>query len=166
MPTARLEIGSILPDLILPVVGQVFLNPGWWFDLDLGLEPESAVTQMLAIHGETLHSLRKQLKAIRYLMEMFPDRYPPRYREYLKEFKQIHQLFGNIQDNIVLDEFIRKALGKRAATKLPTLYDRMARSNYLNWQTWQPIQHQYRQSATKRELQLLLIQDIIHNLDG
>lgn len=166
MPTARLEIGSILPDLILPVVGQVFLNPGWWFDLDLGLEPESAVTQMLAIHGETLHSLRKQLKAIRYLMEMFPDRYPSRYREYLKDFKQIHQLFGNIQDNIVLDEFIRKALGKRAATKLPTLYDRMARSNYLNWQTWQPIQHRYRHSATKRELQLLLIQDIIHNLDG
>jgi CHAD domain-containing protein len=163
LPTAKIEFESILPDLLLPSVGQLFLNSGWWIDLalDTGIDPELAVSQLLLVHGETLHSLRKQIKATRYLMEMFTDRYPARYRDYLKDFKQVHELFGNIQDNIVLDNFIRKALGKRAPTKLPTLYSRIIRSNYLNWQNWQPIQAQYRRSTTKQELQLLLIQNII-----
>jgi CHAD domain-containing protein len=168
LPTAKIEFESILPDLLLPSLGELFLNSGWWIDLDVdtGIEPELAVSQLLLIHGETLHTIRKQIKAVRYLMEMFVDRYPARYRDYLKDFKQVHQLFGNIHDNIVLDNFIRKALGKRAPTKLPTFYSRIVRNNYLNWQNWQPIQHQYQQSATKQELHLLLIQDIIHNLHG
>ncbi len=165
-PTAAVEIGSILPNLLLPVVGKLLLNPGWWISLDLesGLDPEVAVSQVLLIHGDILHSLRKQVKATRYLMEMFIDRYPSRYQDYLKDLKQVHQLFGNIQDNLVLDKFIRKAVGKRAPTKLPTLYERINRYNYLNWQNWQPIQHQYRQPGTSQEFQLLLIQDIIQDI--
>ena len=168
MPTAGIEFSSILPDLLLPVVGQLFLNPSWWIDLDLdaGLEPELAVSQLLIIHGEALHSLRKQVKAVRYLMEMFIDRYPLRYRDYLKDFKQVSKLLGNIQDHLVLDKFIRKVLGKRSPTKLSTLYGRIARSNYLNWQSWQLIQERYRRSETKQEFQLLLIQDIIDLVDS
>jgi CHAD domain-containing protein len=168
LATAKIELGSILPDLLLSVVGSTFLNPGWWIDLELanGVEPESAVSQLILIHGELLHSLRKQAKAIRYLMEMFPDRYPPQYQDYLDDFKQIHKLFGNIQDNIVLDKFIRKVLGKRSPTKLPTLYNRIARNNYLNWENWQPIQLRYRQLETKQEFQSLLIKDIIHQVHG
>ncbi len=166
LPTAQLGFEVILPDLLLPGLGQLFLNPSWWFDLDSGFTPEVAFSHLLSSHGETLHKLRKQVKASRYLMEMFPDRYPPRYRDYLKDFKQIHQLFGNIQDNVVMDEFIRKVLGKRAATKLPTLYERIDRHNYLNWQNWLPIQARYRQPEAKRELQLLVIQDIIKSVDS
>ena len=166
LPTAQVEFGSVLPDLLLPVVGKLFLNPSWWFDLDAGFTPEVAVSHTIANHGATLHGLRKQVKSIRYLLEMFTDRYPPRYRDYLKDFKQIHQVFGQIQDNIVLDEFIRKVLGKRVATKLPKLYERIDRNNYLNWQTWQPIQSRYRQVETKREFQLLLIQGIIRSVDN
>jgi CHAD domain-containing protein len=161
LPTARVEVCSILPDLLLPVVGQMFLNPGWWIDLDAGTDPELAVSQLLPIHGDILHNLRKQVKATRYLLELFVDRYPPRYRDYLNEIKQVHQLFGNIQDNIVLDKFVRKVLGKRSPIKLPTLYDRIARSNYLNWDNWQLIQDRYRQSAIRQEFQLFLIQDLI-----
>jgi CHAD domain-containing protein len=163
LPTARVALAEILPDLLLPVVGKIFLNPGWWIDLDVetGIDPESTVAQLLLIHGDVFHDLRKQMKALRYLMEMFPDLYPPRYRDYLKDFKQVHQLFGNIQDNLVLDKFIRKIVGKRAPTKLPILYKRIARNNHLNWQIWQPIQSRYRQSAIRQEFQLLLIQDLI-----
>ena len=168
LPTARVEIRAILPELLLSVVSKLFLNSGWWIDLELetGSDPELAVSQLLLIYGDTYHDLRKQIKATRYLMEMFPDRYPDTFNEYLQDFKQIHQLFGNIQDNRVLDKFIRKSLGKRAPTKLPTLYDRIARSNHLNWDNWQPIQHKYRNSNTKQELQSMLIRDIISNLHG
>jgi CHAD domain-containing protein len=165
LPTARVKLESILPSLLSPVVGKLFLNSGWWIDSDLdsGLDPELAVSQVLLIHGDIFHHLRKQVKATRYLMEMFTDRYPSNYQDYLKDLKQVHQLFGNIQDNIVLDKFIRKAIGKRAPTKLPTLYDRINRNNYLNWQNWLPIQERYRQVEIKQELQLLLIQGTIHS---
>ncbi len=166
MPTAKVEIGSILPDLLLPTIGDFFIDSSWWIDLDLdsGIDPELAVSQLLLIHGDILHDFRKQAKATRYLLEIFVDRYPAQYGNYLKDFKQIHQLFGNIQDNIVLDKFIRKALGKQAPTKLPTLYDRLTRSNHLNWDNWQPIQNRYRQSNIRQELQLFLIQKSISEI--
>jgi CHAD domain-containing protein len=168
LPTATVPVGSILPELLLPAIGKLFIDPSWWIDLDpdSGMEPELAVSQLLLIHGEVFHNFRKQVKATRYLMEIFIDRYPSRYQEYLKDIKQIHQLFGNIQDNLVLDKFVRKVVGKRAPTKLPTLYERMTRSNYLSWHSWQPIQARYQQSAIKQEFNLLLIQAIIHDLHG
>jgi CHAD domain-containing protein len=168
LPTAAVEIGSILPELLLPAIGKLFIDPSWWIDLDLdsGMEPELAVSQLLLIHGEVFHDFRKQVKATRYLMEIFVDRYPSHYQEYLKDIKQIHQLFGNIQDNLVLDKFIRKVVGKRAPTKLPTLYERIDRNTYLSWSSWQPIQAKYRELSTKQEFNLFLIQDIIHNLHG
>jgi CHAD domain-containing protein len=162
-PIAKVEIASILPELLTSVTSKLFLDAGWWIELDVSAasSPESAVTQLLTIHGNTMHGLRKQVKATRYLLEMFPDRYPVQYRDYLKDFKQIHQIFGNIQDNLVLDKFVRKVLGKRSPTKLPTFYERIARSNYLNWQNWQPIQQRYQQPQVKQDLQLLLIQNMI-----
>lgn len=164
--TASLGIELILPELLLPTIGKLFIDSSWWIDLnlDLGIDVELAVSQLILIHSKILHNFRKQVKATRYLLEIFVDRYPPQYHEYLQDFKQVHQLFGNIQDNIVLDEFIRKVLGKRAPTKLPTLYDRITRSNHLNWQNWQPIQAQYRQSAIRQELQRLLIDSVATKL--
>jgi CHAD domain-containing protein len=158
-PTAQLNCQEVLPDLLLSVICRFLLDAGWWLDGDLagGDTPESAVSQLLLVHGDGLHDLRKQAKAVRYLMELFPDRYPPQYQDYLNEFKQVHQIFGNIQDNIVLDKFTRKVLGKQAATKLPKFYDRIASENWLNWQNWQPIRDRYRQPNTKQELKLLLI---------
>jgi CHAD domain-containing protein len=168
LPTATVAVGAILPELLLPAIGNLFIDPSWWIDLDLnsGMDPEVAVAQILLIHGRVFHNFRKQVKATRYLMEIFVDLYPSRYQEYLKDIKQIHQLFGNIQDNLVLDKFIRKVVGKRAPTKLPTLYERITRSTFLSWTSWQPIQAQYQQLAAKKEFNLFLIQDIIHNLHG
>jgi CHAD domain-containing protein len=168
LPTATVAVGSILPELLLPTIGKLFINGSWWIDpdLDSGIERELAVSQLLLIHGEIFHNFRKQVKATRYLMEIFVDQYPSRYQDYLKDIKQIHQLFGNIQDNIVLDKFICKVVGKRAPMKLPTLYERIDRSTYLSWNSWQPIQAKYQQLEAKKEFNLFLIQDIIHNLHG
>ncbi len=162
-PTIDVPIESILPDLLLSAVGELFLNSAWWLALDADLEPEIAVTKMLQTHGNCLHTLRKQVKATRYLMELFPDRYSPLYNNYLKDFKQIHQLLGNIQDSLVLDEFIQRILGKRAMTKIPNMYAQIDRSNDRAWQTWQPIQHRYQQLSTKQELRSLLMEVTIHN---
>ncbi len=160
----NVPIESILPDLLLATVGQLFLNSGWWINTNLDSEsdPEIAVTRSILIHGQVFHNLRKQVKAVRYLMELFPDRYNSAYSNYLKDFKQIHQLFGDIQDRIVLDNFIQRSLGKRTIHKLPTIYAQISRDNYLSWQKWQIIQNRYQPLAARQELQLLLIQGTIH----
>jgi CHAD domain-containing protein len=161
--TISVPIGEILPALTLSVVGQLLLNPGWWIDtnLDPTTATEADLSAAILTHGTDLHSLRKQIKATRYLMELFVDRYPPQYIDYLQDLKQIHKLLGNIQDGVVLDRFVQGVLGKRAASKLPTLYAQIDRDRQLNWQAWQPIQHRYQQSTIGQELQLLLIQGII-----
>jgi CHAD domain-containing protein len=162
-PAIDVSIESILPDLLLSVVSDLFLNPGWWVAIDPSVESELAVTQVLQTQGHFLHSLRKQIKATRYLLELFPDRYSPLYNNYLKDFKQIHQLLGNIQDGVVLDDFIARVLGKRATTKLPNMYAQIDRRKYETWQNWQPIQHRYQQLSTKQELRSLLMEVTIHN---
>jgi CHAD domain-containing protein len=161
--TVSVPISNILPALLSTTVGQLLLNSGWWSDSDLDptVSPESAVDRLLLAQGTALHSLRKQIKATRYLLELFPDRYPPQYQDYLDDFQQIHKLLGNIQDGVVLDDFLQKILGKRAAHKLPTLYTQIDRDRYLNWQAWQPIQARYQQPKIGSELQLLVIQGII-----
>jgi CHAD domain-containing protein len=163
-PIVQVPIADILPDLILPVVGKLFLNSGWWIEPDLeesAENPQLAFSEFLNLHGQALHDLRKQVKTTRYLMELFPDRYSPAYNEHLHDLKQIHQLLGDIQDNLVLDTFIQRILGKRAVSKLPTIYENLAHHNYLIWQSWLEIRNKYQQSATKQALHLLLIQGII-----
>ncbi len=163
--TIDVPIELILPSLLLSLVEPLFLHSGWWIDAnsqDVD-NPEVAVDRLLDDRGTIFHQLRKQVKGVRYLMELFPDRYSAEYDNYLQDFKQIHKLFGNIQDGIVLDNFLQRVLGKRAATKLPTIYDRIAQDNYLNWQQWEVIQHRYRSLAVRQELQSFLIRGTIQS---
>lgn len=157
--TVAIPIAEVLPDLLLSVVSRLFIHPGWWVDTNPA--PELTITQLVIQHGTALHELRKQIKAARYLMELFPDRYTSRYQEYLNDFRQVHKLLGNIQDGVVIDSFIQSILGKRAMDKLPTLYSNIDRDRSQNWQAWKLIQSRYQQLPIKQELQLLLIQGII-----
>jgi CHAD domain-containing protein len=51
-PTVRVPISEILPNLILPIIGQLFLNSGWWSEtIDPSLTGEAAVTQGLITNG-------------------------------------------------------------------------------------------------------------------
>jgi CHAD domain-containing protein len=165
LPIVQVPIAEVLPYLILPVVGKLFLNSGWWLKLDLAAveDPELALSEFLVNSGQTLHDLRKQVKATRYLMELFPDRYSLRYNEYLHDLKEIHQLLGHIQDSIIFGNFIQRVLGKRAHLKLPTVYKQIAHHNYLTWQKWEPVCAKYQQSATKQAFQLLLIQELVES---
>lgn len=163
--TIDVPIESSLPNLLLSAVGKLLLAPGWWvnFQPETATEPEVEIDRLLQVQGKVLHDLRKQVKATRYLLELFPDRYSPAYTNYLQDFKQIHQLLGNLQDSAILDGFIQRILGKRAATKLPQMYAQIASQNYWTWQEWQPLQQRYQQLATKHKLQSLLLKVTIHN---
>ncbi|MBD2183355.1 CHAD domain-containing protein [Planktothrix sp. FACHB-1355] len=148
---ANLPILEVLPDLLLPQISELLLHPGWL----VGTKAEKAeihllkdmshkaVEQELAVHGEVLHSLRKQTKRVRYQMELFTNFYGATYQAYLEDMKTIQSILGEIQDSVVLAEFLAEALGSKTDNLPRTLSEKLAESRYKAWQQWQPLQQRY-----------------------
>ncbi|MGA9380375.1 MAG: CHAD domain-containing protein [Phormidium sp.] len=148
---AQLPILEVLPDLLLPEVSKFLLHPGWLVGIETdesGIRPRAnlnhqAVEEQLNQPGEMLHDLRKQAKRVRYQMELFTDFYGVTYAAYCQDVKKIQEVLGNIQDSMVLGDFLTEALRTEKA-KLPnTLSKELAESRYQAWQEWQVLQARY-----------------------
>ncbi len=165
---AQLAIRNVLPDLLLPTVSQLFLHPGWL----VGVEVKSGeihlakiinadgVEALLASQGSVLHSLRKQTKRVRYQMELFTEFYKPTYGDYVKDLKEIQRILGQIQDSVVLAEFINNVLKSESDSLLPTLTHQLAQATYQSWQEWQPLHQKYLNHQTRQALHLALLKPI------
>ncbi len=148
---ADLPILDVLPDLLLPQVSHLLLHPGWLVGTkaeNAEIQPlrnmsHEAIEQELALHGNLLHSLRKQTKRVRYQMELFTNFYGATYNAYLEDIKAIQGILGEIQDSVVLGEFLGKALDLKTDKLPPNLSEKLAESRYQAWQQWQPFQIRY-----------------------
>lgn len=162
---AQLPIRDVLPDLLLPSVSQLFLHRGWLLGNSETSVVKSAksvktnskqprdpatVEQLLATQGSVLHSLRKQTKRVRYQMELFNHFYGEAYEESLNHLKNIQSILGQIQDNVVLGEFITEVLHSDIKTCMPELAKQLVQTNYQAWQDWQPLQQQYLNFETRQ----------------
>ena len=168
---AEFPIDEILPDLLLPLVSQFLLHPAWLVGVKLadgkiaapsGLNSE-IVVQLLTAHGDSLHSLRKQAKRVRYQMELFTDFYPSTYEDYLKDIKNIQSILGHIQDSFVLAEFLQGTLDSGNITQLPTLASQFTEARYQAWQEWRPLQQRYLNPQTRRDLHQTLLKPVAPN---
>lgn len=156
---AEISIYDILPDLLLPSVSQLFLNPAWIVGVKIAdgeiIVPKTidsdSVVQLLNTHEDMVHSLRKQAKRVRYQMELFTDFYGSKYQNYLKDIKKIQSLLGEIQDSFVLAEFLSKNLDSKITLKLPTLAEQLTENRYKIWQEWQSLQQQYLNHQTRKD---------------
>jgi len=157
----KLPVEEVLPDLLLPQVSKLFLHPGWLFGVEhLPEETEAVengsdgdrpaptlskkkVEKLLTAHGEVLHSLRKQTKRVRYLMNLFTDFYGPTYDAYLQDMKDIQECLGDIQDSMVLEAVLVDILGDDIKKNLPKLANHLTRSRYEAWCRWAQFQRRY-----------------------
>lgn len=167
-PLASLPIQQVLPDLLLPEVSEFFLHPGWL----IGSQVEGAeiiisknwdsqkVEQELATNGDTLHSLRKQAKRLRYQMELFSDLYGESYTACLAEVKSIQEILGGMQDSIVLAEWLADVFKSEIHAELPTLASLLAQNRYKLWQQWQPLQQQYLKTETRQGFHLTIMHPV------
>ncbi|GAB4297695.1 MAG: CHAD domain-containing protein [Oscillatoriaceae cyanobacterium] len=162
---ATIPIAQVLPDLLLPEVSLMFLHPGWlvgvqYVDEEITgiaqLAP-SEVAQELAINGEILHGLRKQVKRVRYQMTLFTDLYGADYTRYLGDMKAIQEILGQIQDSQVLAATIEALLGAEIAEVLPVMTSKLADNIYNSWQEWQTWHTQYLAPETRRDFRLVLL---------
>ncbi len=142
---------------IIQPITELIQHPGWLLatrqqndqtipvkDITLDL-----INQQLAEDGEQLHELRKQIKQIRYQTEFFRGLYDITYAAQVREFRTLQQLLGQLQDQIVVSEFLTNELGEKWASKLPSIYQSFQDSRVALWQQWQPHQQKYLKLRSK-----------------
>ncbi|MBK1986314.1 CHAD domain-containing protein [Sphaerospermopsis aphanizomenoides BCCUSP55] len=175
-PLASLPIQQVLPDLLLPELSKFFLHPGWMIGTEV-VESEVVVQtnwtpeqleQNLHLQGETLHSLRKQAKRIRYQMELFTELYGADFAEHITEVKGIQEILGMLQDSMVLNEWLVNIFKSEIKTQLRGLITLLAANRYQLWQQWQPIQEQYLKLENRHRFHLVILQtpQILNIMNG
>jgi CHAD domain-containing protein len=128
---ASQPLTDLLADLLLPNISEFFLHPGWWVTI-------------AERHGQQgiLHDLRKSTKRLRYQTECFAGQLTTNNRQLLAMLEKSQEALGQMQDAVVLGDFIRQELGKKNMKQLPVLGDRLEHSIHQAWQDWQPVREE------------------------
>jgi CHAD domain-containing protein len=91
-------------------------------------------------------------------MEVFSDFYGSTYEAYLKDMKTIQALLGEMQDSVVLNEFLNQAVDSKTRSKIPTLTEQLAHKSYQAWQQWQTLQQRYLNLEIRKGFHLAILQ--------
>jgi len=162
--TARLSLDTVLPDLMLPLVSQLWLHPGWLlgtkvtrgtFKPDTRLSVER-VDALMADCSSTLHSLRKQVKRVRYQLKFVSEHYGDRLTADLARFADLQDVLGTLQDSLVLEDFLTKTRSDWSS-QLPTLKSLLVDSRYRAWQQWQTHQTYFLTTKNRNALRQILL---------
>lgn len=159
-----LSVREVLPDLLLPLICQLFLHRGWLVGTTIQSEKVTVISienaeelhQHLEQFVNDLHDLRKQMKGIRYQAEFFSGFYEAAYLERIQEFKTIQEILGQLHDREVLRQFLESVLNADLAEVLPTVNQIMQQEQITFWQIWQPIQQRYLSIGFRHSLRSLL----------
>lgn len=143
-PLATLPLGTLLPDLLSPLLSQLLLHPGWLVTSADTLEA-----------AETLHDLRKICKHVRYQAEFFVDFYDNDFKAWLQEIRELQSNLGQLQDAQVLSELLLEHLPKRAA--LPVLREVIGQTQADAMTDWQTKRQKYLEPTFRRQLHQLLL---------
>jgi CHAD domain-containing protein len=149
--TGNLAIVTMLPDLLLPSICQLFLHSGWLVGTiiesgkarSIPLEDLESLHDSLEQFGKLLHSLRKQVKSVRYRAEFLATFYDNSFLARIEELKQIQSILGELQDNAVLRRFFESKLKIDLAEDLPTIERQIKDDRTTFWQKWRPFQQSY-----------------------
>ncbi|NJL01444.1 MAG: CHAD domain-containing protein [Spirulinaceae cyanobacterium SM2_1_0] len=164
-PLAQVPVEPVLPDLLLPDLSDLLLQPAWLVGtvqtadgIQVTTTSEAAVIdRLLNEQAEPLHSLRKTAKRVRYQMELFAPGYGEPYQRAVEQVKAIQTVLGEVQDSAVLGEFLVLALGANWGDRLPTLAARLQTTRQRKWQEWQALQRQFLDPDTRHALRATVL---------
>ncbi|MBD2187639.1 CHAD domain-containing protein [Pseudanabaena mucicola] len=158
------SVSEILPDLLLPLICQLFLHSGWLVGTTMQsgrlslipLENTEELNYQLRRFGDELHDLRKQIKGVRYQAEFFDTFYEDEYKQRIDEFRNMQEVLGQLQDNTFLSDFLRALFTVDLAQVLPTIDQIIQQDTQIFWQKWQPFQEHYLSLDFRKSLRSLL----------
>lgn len=164
---APLPAAETVPDLILPLVSQLWLHPGWLVGTQPSVDGPKVKTRLgkttlddlITEHNEVIHSLRKQIKGVRYQLKLVSSLYGPALDQDIENLATMQDTLGHLQDSLVMGEFLESVI-TAASDRLPTLFGLLAESRHQAWKTWQKHQQHYLKPATRQQLRLVLAQPV------
>ncbi|PSN05695.1 metal-binding protein [filamentous cyanobacterium CCT1] len=162
---AALPADQVLPDLLLPLVSQLWLHPGWLVGTTTNLNGLAVNTHLnqpntdalISNQGPTLHSLRKQVKRVRYQLRLVADLYPHSLDDDIDRLSAMQDTLGDLQDSTVLEDFIG-AVVPSARGQMPTLFALLGDRRHEAWRQWQGYQQHYLEADQRQRLRLALLQ--------
>ncbi len=155
---------QVIPDLVLPLVCQLWLHPGWLVGTTTspsGLVVNTHLNQtdtdaLISNQGAMLHSLRKQVKRVRYQLRLVADLYPGTLDGDIDHLSAMQDTLGDLQDSTVLEDFIADVVPDAKVT-MPTLFALLADRRHRAWQQWQSHQQHYLDVQQRQRLRLALL---------
>ena len=171
---AQVPIQLVLPDLLLPLLSEVLQHPGWLVGTIAqsgGIVPDtnmdrSHINRCLAKQGFVLHDLRKRIKHVRYQAEFFLNMYDLPYAAQIKEFRQLQDILGALQDEVVISVFLSETLGATWSERLPALAEQFERERLALWRQWQQLQAHYLDVEFRHTLRLQVISPVADGIGG
>jgi len=159
---ASLPIKHILPDLLSPQISAFLLHPGWIVGshfnkteniIDFNI-PAKRLEDLSHQEEMTLHSLRKEAKRTRYLMELLLSFYGENYQEMLKKIKQVQEVLGEIQDGFVLRQVLSQVYGHDLQQVLPIMTQQIREQRLQNSSQWEELRQFFLSPANRTQLRL------------
>lgn len=145
-PLSDLSVTLVLPDVQLPLIGQLLLHPGW-------LVVDDTNTAEL----KQVHALRKQIKGVRYQMALFREFYGEEYGAQVNTFRQMQDVLGKLQDEVVLQSFLVNVLGTKWARQMPSLAQYFQQQHRQLWQQWLKLRQPYLSEPQRDALHRLFL---------
>ncbi len=160
---AQLQMQAVLPDILMPLINSILLHPAWLIGVEFRssekvfapITPASIQEQLK--QDNLLHHLRKQMKRVRYQTELFTDFYGEEYEAQVNEFKQIQEVLGQIQDSVVLQNFLDKQLDESIEKLCPIFSNQLDQKRTIAWQEWRSLQEKYLDSEFRIQLRQLIL---------
>jgi CHAD domain-containing protein len=158
---APLSAATVLPDLVGPLLSGLWLHPGWLIATEIqqgqpqlrpNLDPDTIDAY---VAQPILHSLRKQVKRVRYQLQLVADQYGDRLDAALAHLQTLQETLGQLQDSLVLADFLETAI-PNWQTQLPILKAQLAHSRYQSWGKWQVLQSRYLDPIYREGLRQIL----------
>jgi CHAD domain-containing protein len=165
-PIGKLDIATVLPDLLLPQASRFLLHEAWLVGVNLEENQKvrefssQEIDDLLEKEGLLLHDLRKEAKRSRYNMELFTQFYGDKYQEYLEDIKNLQGILGEMQDCCVLSDFLSQIFPNCLAKEMPTLLEIFQNIRHQKWQEWQPLQKKFLDADTRKSLHETILQPI------
>ncbi|MGF1571219.1 MAG: CHAD domain-containing protein [Nodosilinea sp.] len=164
-PVAQLPAAMVVPDLVLPLVSQLWLHPAWLIGIKPGTQGgkistrlgHAAIDGLLAEHETCLHDLRKQVKRVRYQLSLVASLYGDALEADIQRLSKLQTVLGDLQDSAVLGQFITD-WRPEAEAQMPTLFGQLATSRRRAWKPWQTHQQYYLKAEHRQGLRLILAQ--------
>lgn len=147
-PVAQLSLSAVLPDVLSPLLSELFLHPGWLI----------ATTEISDENAEVLHDLRKVCKHVRYQTEFFTSFYGEEFGNWVKEVKKIQDNLGVFQDTQVLQALLKQELGQKSS--LPELQRLICQQQGEALADWEDVRQKYLDSGFRYYLHELLLRPV------